>query len=324
MAVVEAGDNMDKSYLFYLLKGSESFSKMIAGGTTIPHFSPTFFDEVFAIPSLDEQQKIAAFLDYKTEKINRLTERLNARIDDLKKYRQSVISEVVTRGLDQNKRLEKNEISWIGDIPENWQVVKTKFVLSGLQDGTHGSFQRLDQGYPLLSAKNVMESGIFISNSESYISKDDYEGIVKNGFPQKGDVALCCVGSIGRCCIYDFDYPIAFQRSVSFLRVNNKIIPSFLCYFIKGEMYQHQLVSNSKTSIQSGIYLNDVANTYVLLPSLSEQVAIVEYLDRKTKQIDDTIAATEQQIKDLQAYRISLISEAVTGQIDVRDWTAPV
>ena len=89
-------------------------------------------------------------------------------------------------------------------------------------------------------------------------------------------------------------------------------------------MYQHQLVSNSKTSIQSGIYLNDVANTYVLLPSLSEQMAIVEYLDRKTKQIDDTIAATEQQIKDLQAYRISLISEAVTGQIDVRDWTVPV
>ena len=201
-------------------------------------------------------------------------------------------------------------------IPEGWYAVKTKRVLSGLQDGTHGTFSRTDNGYPLLSAKNIQDNGIVIDENESYISLKDYEAIVSNGFPRKNDVALCCVGTIGRCCIYEKDFPMAFQRSVTFLRPNDKITSRFLMYSIKASYFQDQLKQLAKASAQSGIYLNDVANTLLFIPTLLEQKAITAYLDYKVGQIDSTVSAINAQIEDLKAYRQSVISEAVTKGLD--------
>lgn len=201
-------------------------------------------------------------------------------------------------------------------IPEGWYAVKTKRVLSGLQDGTHGTFSRTDNGYPLLSAKNIQDNGIVIDENESYISLKDYEAIVSHGFPRKNDVALCCVGTIGRCCIYEKDFPMAFQRSVTFLRPNDKITSRFLMYSIKASYFQDQLKQLAKASAQSGIYLNDVANTLLFIPTLLEQKAITAYLDYKVGQIDSAVSAINAQIEDLKAYRQSVISEAVTKGLD--------
>lgn len=203
-------------------------------------------------------------------------------------------------------------VEWIGEIPEGWEVSKLKYLLSGLQDGTHGTFQRVDYGYPLLSAKNIKESGIVIEEKESCISDTDYKSIIANGYPCKGDIALCCVGTIGRSCLYDYDYPMAFQRSVTFLRPNNRITRLFLLYCVKSANFQDQLSQKSKASAQSGVYLNDVANTSVLLPPLSEQQQISSYLDYKVGQIDSSLAKIVEQIEDLKSYRQSVISEAVT------------
>ena len=201
-------------------------------------------------------------------------------------------------------------------IPDDWYTVKTKHVLSGLQDGTHGTFERTDSGYPLLSAKNITENGIVVGGKESFISQKDFDSIVSNGFPQKNDVTLCCVGTIGRCCIYDKDYPMAFQRSVTFMRPNEKITSRFLMYAIKAIYFQDQLNKSAKASAQSGIYLNDVANTVLFIPSLEEQKIIATYLDYKVGQIDMSISEIDSQIDSLKAYRQSVISEAVTKGLD--------
>lgn len=203
-------------------------------------------------------------------------------------------------------------IEWIGEIPVGWEILKMRYILSGLQDGTHGTFERVDEGYPLLSAKNVYENGIIIEDKESYISKSDYEAIISNGYPQKGDIAICCVGSIGRCCIYTYDIPHAFQRSVTFMRTNELTIPEYLVYYLRSFSFQYQLGMYAKTSAQSGIYLGDIAKTLAILPSVSEQQTIASYLDHKVGQIDASVSAINTQIDELRSYRQSIISEAVT------------
>lgn len=313
----------DKLYMVYLLNSARyaEFAGTLGRGTTMKRISRSALAAVkVCIPPLSEQQAIASYLDHRVGQIDASIFAINVQIDDLKAYRMSVISEAVTKGLNPDAPMKDSGLGWIGAIPEGWKILKMNFILSGLQDGTHGTFDRVDNGYPLLSAKNVFPSGIVFEEKESYISESDFKAIVSNGFPQKGDVALCCVGTVGRCCVYTYDYPIAFQRSVTFLRPNNKVQSYYLWYYLQSNKFQDQLGKYAKTSAQSGVYLGDLAKTIVILPPLSEQQAIATYLDYKTSKIDAAIASLESQRYDLNALKQSVISEAVTGKIDVRGW----
>lgn len=321
MAVIKVGDNMDKSYLFYLLKGSEALSKMIAGGTTIPHFSPTFFDEVFAIPSLDEQQKIAAFLDYKTGKIDRLTEILTARINDLKKYRQSVISEVVTRGLDLTVQLKSSGVEWIGSIPENWTPLRCGLLFrmgSGTTPKSGNDSYYCEDGKYWLQTGDLTDGLVY--ETSKHLSDKAFEDYSLSIYP-KGSVVIAMYGAtIGKLGILDID--AATNQACCVFTESDRMINRFAYYCLMAS--RESLKSFANGGGQPNISQAQLKDWKLPVPPIEEQKSIVEYLDRKTKQIDDTIVATEKQIKNLQAYRISLISEAVTGQIDVRDWTVPV
>ena len=114
------------------------------------------------------------------------------------------------------EQMKPSGIDWIGDIPTSWHLKRVKYVIEDIKDGTHSTFGRVDSGEVLLSAKNVFDDGLHISENESEITHEDYLQIVSNGFPKKNDVLLCCVGTVGRCCVYQLDKPLAFQRSVSF------------------------------------------------------------------------------------------------------------
>jgi len=203
-------------------------------------------------------------------------------------------------------------IEWLGEIPDHWEVVLLKRLLKAIKDGTHGTFERFDEGKPLLSAKNVFPDGIRTDDGESLISEADFDEIVKNGFPCKGDVLLTIVGTIGRAFVYNFDYPLAFQRSVAFLRFKSSVNPYYYYYFSQTPYFIGNLYSFAKTSAQSGIYMRDVVQVPVIQLSTEEQRAIAAYLDHKTRLIDTYVAKKQQQIERLQAYRTALINQAVT------------
>lgn len=207
-------------------------------------------------------------------------------------------------------------IEWIGQIPSHWDKVLFKRVFEKIKDGTHGSFSRVEEGRPFLSAKNVYDFGLVISENESLISEEDFNEITKNGFPSLNDLLITCVGTIGRTCVYKYNEPYAFQRSVSFLRLNQKGNPNFYKCFVQSDLYQNQLINLAKTSAQSGVYMNDLANSIILLPPLNEQTAIANYLDQKTTQIDHLITKKEQFIQLLEEERVAVINQAVTKGLD--------
>jgi type I restriction enzyme S subunit len=207
-------------------------------------------------------------------------------------------------------------IEWIGKIPEHWEVILFKRIILKIKDGTHGTFQRVADGHPFLSAKNVYDEGVKIGETESYISDNDYLEITKNGFPKKDDLLITCVGTIGRTYVYHFDKPMAFQRSVTFLRFNDGINSQFYKYYVQSSGYQNLLISIAKTSAQSGIYMGDLMNTISLKIPTLEQTQIANYLDHKTTQIDTLISKKQQFITLLQEERIAVINQAVTKGLD--------
>lgn len=203
-------------------------------------------------------------------------------------------------------------VEWLGQVPEHWKSSRFSRFIRSLKDGTHGSFQRVSEGEPLLSAKNVTDSGLHIGEEESLISLEDYSLIISNGFPRKDDLLLTIVGTIGRSCVYKLERPMAFQRSVCFIRLAKSHEPQYFHYFIQSKCFQDQLVSRAKAAAQGGVYMGEVAATMVSCPSPGEQIAISGFLDHETAKIDALIAEQQRLIELLQEKRQAVISDAVT------------
>ena len=210
------------------------------------------------------------------------------------------------------EQYQDSGVAWLGEVPQHWEVIQFKRIVESVKDGTHGTYSRVSDGYPLLSAKNVFNHGLEIGKNESLITESDFQQITSNGFPRKNDLLITCVGSIGRCCVYEFDKPMAFQRSVAFLRLESKANPYFYRYFVLSSSYQEQLKANIKLSIQGGVYLNTLTSLIVYLPPLPEQTAIAAFLDCKLAQIDALISKQETLLTKLAEKRTALITHAVT------------
>ena len=151
------------------------------------------------------------------------------------------------------------------------------------------------------------------------ISDKDYKSIVANGYPRKGDVLLCCVGTIGRTCVYHFDYPIAFQRSVIFMRPKSEISSDFLCYALQSisvEIQENLLIN--KTA-QDGLYMG-AAQEIIIATTFDkeEQNRIVSFLEKQLKKIDEILKIKSEQLETMQQHKQSLIFEYVTGKKRVK------
>lgn len=306
----------NKSFLFYTLPMALRRINDLAYATTVKHLSNNdIYNSSITLPPLSVQQSISSFLDTKCGEIDSLISIQEEMISELLAYKQSVITEAVTKGLDKKAKMKNSGVEWIGDIPEEWEVIKIQYLNQGLTDGTHGTYNRVDKGRLLLSSKNVREKDLLITDSESQISEEDYQSIISNGFPKKGDLLMCCIGaSIGRCIIYKYDETYAFQRSVIFIRCNKLIKPELLRYNLLSNNSLLQELFLINQSAQAGLYQGQVKEIKVIVPPISKQKQIIDYLDKKTSQIDSLIALKLSKIESLKEYKKSIIYEYVTGK----------
>ena len=209
-------------------------------------------------------------------------------------------------------KYKESSVQWLGKVPEHWKKLQLSKCINAIKDGTHGTFERIPSDYTLLSAKNVTDKGIITGEYESSISEKDYKSITANGFPRKYDILITIVGTIGRACVFIEEKPIAFQRSVAFLRLNNQQEPRYFSYQICSKPFQEQLVVRTKSAAQGGVYMGDLVKIPVLAPLLYEQTAIADFLDRETGRIDTLVAKNKKLIELLKEERSALISRTVT------------
>ena len=238
-------------------------------------------------------KELILFLDNKCKEIDSLIEIENKQIEKLKEYKQAIIDNVFSK----------------------CKKIKLKYLTDGITDGTHGTFLRKNDGPFLLSAKNLGDYGLIISSNESSISIDDYNSIIKNGFPRKNDILMCCVGDVGKVLIYDYDEIFAFQRSVMFIRPSHKILPKFLLYGLRTSDVKIQEKKLSNKTIQSGLYQGLVKELFIpYSESDYQQNNIVDSIENILNYIELLICLKIKKNSLLEDYKKSIIYEYVTGK----------
>jgi len=179
------------------------------------------------------------------------------------------------------------------EFTDDWEHCKLGKELDLLKDGTHGTHQNVDEGIYLLSAKNIKKGKIVIDElNDRRISNDEYNSIHKNFSLKKGDVLLTIVGSIGETAIIENPVGITFQRSVAYLRPNNKLTSNFLFTTVNSQRFQSELKKRQVVSAQPGIYLGDLSVISISIPTIKEQQKIGTFF----KQLDNIIALHQRKL----------------------------
>jgi type I restriction enzyme S subunit len=264
-------------------------------------------------PPLSEQQQIVSYLDTKTSLIDSLIEKTKLKIQLLKEKRTSLINEVVTKGLNPNVEMKDSGVEWIGEIPSHWIKSKLKFVSKIITGNT-----------PPTKDEDNYESGEYLWVKPNEIkgftpTNDTNEKLTEKGksISKVLPPLSVFVNGIGR--IGEFGYSEKFvstNQQINSIVFNHLVDKRFGLFHTS--MMKEGFVSNSEKVVVPILNKSKQENLEFILPPLSEQQQIVSYLDEHTQLIDKTISVEERRIDTLKEYRQSLISEVVTGKIDVR------
>jgi type I restriction enzyme S subunit len=199
-------------------------------------------------------------------------------------------------------------------VPEGWFTKSLDEIAVFIRDGTHAPHERLNQGVPLLSAKNIMSDGyISCDSGDSLISEVDYQKIHAKYVIEKNDLLVTVVGTLGRVALVPSGFQkFTLQRSVAILRLDQKAIYPELCYqYLKGDEFQRQLSLRSNSTAQAGVYLGELAKISIPVPPLPEQRKIASIL----LSVDEVIENTQKQIDKLQDLKKATMNELLTKGI---------
>ena len=309
-------------FLYYYLNSESTLTliSILNTATAVPMISQNQIENMpIPIPSSIEQQSIATYLDQKCGEIDELITLQEEMITKLQSYKQSVITEAVTKGLDKNVPLKGSGIKWIGEIPEHWEASKTLFSLSmPITDGPHTTPELFETGIPFVSAEAVSfgDGRIDFSRIRGYISENFYQECCKKYVPQVDDIYMIKSGATtGRVAIVDTDVKFTIWSPLAVFRCNKeRMLPRFLFYQLQSNGYQKQIELNWSYGTQQNIGMRTLEKLILSVPPLSEQQTIANYLDQKCSEIGELISIKQQKIEKLKDYKKSLIFECVTGK----------
>jgi type I restriction enzyme S subunit len=267
-------------------------------------------------PPLPEQLQIVQFLDEKTDLIDKLISSKERKINLLKEQRTSLINEVITKGLNPNVKMKDSGVEWIGEIPEHWGYKSLKYIVScNLKSLSENTDPVYELNYIEISD---LDSSGNIKNTTPYFFKDCPSRCRR--ILSKGDVIVSSVRTYLRSIGYIENDVKDLICSTGFcvLTPNDTIISKFLFYQILTENFIGEVISKSVGVSYPSITSTELTNIKIIVPNKKEQHQIVQFLDEKTNEIDELVSLEQKKIDLLKEYRQSLISEVITGKIDVR------
>lgn len=269
-----------------------------------------------SLPPLEIQGKLVDYIIYKVKDIDELIERKETLIELLEQHRQSIITEVVTKGLNPNVKMKDSGVEWIGEIPVHWEISKIKYqadinknTLAETTDSLY-EMQYIDIG-------SVNSKGE-LSTLEKYRFSDAPSRARRK--VKKGDTIVSTVRTYLKAIstIESEDENLVCSTGFAVLTARKKIREKYLSYLFKSTIYVDEIVSRSTGVSYPAINASEIGNLECLLPSLEEQKEIEIYIEKRLLEIDKIVKIIIKQIEKLKEYRQSIIYEAVTGKIDVR------
>ena len=308
-------------FVFYWMQAFKESIILLASGGGQPNISQDKIKSIkISCPQIHEQQAIAAFLDRQTGTIDALIARKQQLLELLKEQRTAMISRAVTKGLNPKVKMKPSGVEWLGDVPEHWEVARLRRLSVRVTDGAHISPDLSSQEYPFVSTVDISDGNIDFNNCIK-TSEECYEYLKQNGCkPVEEDVLFSKDGTVGRTSVINFSKDFVVASSLIIISPRKqKINSKYLNYWLNNSLLQQYVNLQISGAAIKRVSVEKIGRLPIASFSLSEQQAIVEYLDRETGKIDALASKVETAIEKLKEYRTALISAAVTGKIDVRE-----
>ena len=291
-----------------------------------------YFDELGRItmpfPTFKEQNEIVNFLDHETAKIDHLIEKQQQLIELLKEKRQAVISHAVTKGLDPNVLMKDSGVEWLGKVPEHWQVGRIKHLAQIISKGTTpttmgGDF--VEEGIRFLKAENIGK-GFRVNNyPEFFISEKVDEQLARSRLKEHDVLVIIAEATTGLASVLQKELlPANTNQAVSFIRLLNFNYSHWVSHWLTTQFAQSVIWMGAVQAAQPNLSMESLGNIYIAIPPVEEVIEILKDIEFKLESFESLINKAQQQISLMQERRTALISAAVTGKIDVRNWQAPM
>lgn len=316
---ISVKEGYSSNYLYYYFYG------MYANKVNLLYFNQTtgiqnlkvgeYLSQKIYLPTLVEQQAIAAYLDKRCSEIDKAIATQQKRIALLQELKQSIITRAVTQGIHPDVPLKESGVEWIGKVPEHWEVMKTSLLYTNIGSGTTPSTSKQeyyeDDGFCWLQTGDLNDG--YITDTSKKISKvavKDY----KLRFYPVGSIVIAMYGAtIGKIGLLKI--PTSTNQACCVLPYSNKMNEMYAFYVC--QIAKSQMLLEAVGGGQPNISQDIIKKLKLPVPPLCEQQAIAVYLDGRCSEIDKAIATQQKRIALLQELRQSVIKEAITGKIKV-------
>ena len=326
-AVIHPRD-IDPDYLSFALR-SPYFVETVVSRSTGVSYPAINASEVghisLPLPSADEQQAIARFLDEQTKKIDDLIEAKRDLLRFVEEKKQSVISHAVIKGLRSDVSLTESPHHWLGDIPDHWKYMPIKWVVeTPVTDGPHETPEWVDEGVPFVSAEGVFDGRVHLDRCRGMITPDQHREYSKKACPKRDDIFIVKSGATtGKVGYVDFDDEFNIWSPLALIRCDQRIVlPRYAYYAFIETSFLRQVQLFWSYGTQPNIGMGDLQNLVIAVPPLDEQKQVIAHLESEVGKLDALAAEAGTAIENLGELRTGMISAAVTGKIDVRGGAA--
>lgn len=300
---VLGGSKNHIKFAYYCLTASNKFLIEKSIGSGQPNISQAIIRNMWLPnPTLFEQQQIADFLDKKCAEIDKLIDLQESMIEKLKEYKQSVIIQAVTKGLDPDVPMKDSGIEWIGKIPEGWEIKKLKHTVSQRNE------KNIYKDLSYIGLENV------VSFTGKYIETESSYDISQSILCKRGDVLFAKLRPY-LAKVYLIEHKSCC--STEFIVLKQARVPSYIKYLMLSNWFVTTVNNSTYGTKMPRANADYIKNVYITVPPCLEQQQIADYLDKKCAEIDDLIKLKEQKIEKLKEYKKSLIYEYVTGKKEV-------
>lgn len=326
----ELTNDADIKYYYYYYLNLDYTKELLHLAKNLRHsLTEGQLGEVYVpMPSKEEQTQIASYLDKKCNKIDQTIEKEKQVIEKLKEYKQSVITEAVTKGLNPDVKMKDSGVEWIGEIPEHWQVVKLKQVFSFRKGLSITKDNLVEKGVKVISYGQIHSknnNGVSIDDSLIRYVGNEYLEMGKQSLVLKNDFIFADTSEdlegAGNCVFVDSDEEIfAGYHTIILAPIKRESIPNwrYFAYLYKTDCWRSQIRSRVSGIKLFSITQKILKQAEVIMPDINEQQKIIDYLDNKCSSIDKLISNKEKVIDKLTEYKKSLIYECVTGKREVQ------
>lgn len=318
-------NKIQPSYIYYFFSG-ERKNLFRFTQTAIPQITTEEIgSNPILIPTLEEQEKIASFLDHETAKIDTLIDKQQQLIQLLKEKRQAVISHAVTKGLNPNAPMRDSGVEWLGEVPEHWEMVPLKYLCKFSGGGTPSKDNLsywTDGHIPWVSPKDMKT--FWLSDSQDKLTDIAVQESSTN-YVEAGALLM-----VVRSGILQRTIPIAINtvevtlnQDMKALRFNEHMDAEYAANYILGNIPSLLLEWTKEGATVESIEQEYLSNSLIPVPPKSEQTEINKVIEEQMTVFEALESKAVKGIKLLQERRTALISAAVTGKIDVRNWESP-